>query len=276
MTFWLGSVRLEDRRNEMQRSPVVGDELKKRARRCVEGDPIPGQTDESAPNVKKRKYQGEWMICRMNRELGKEQRKHLLGARGNGSGREKRVKQCHRTRETTSGQHAEARSRGSGRHRSRSKRVATRDVVQKKERKKRKGKEKREERRGRAESDSRPRSLRLRDRRDEVAKSQVVGDELKSVEGGEEELDESFEDDEVNASRRNQRDDRWRCRLEISNLHDVPLRLRVPLFLAFHSGGSRARLPELATSQHKLQMADTLEMATRRKREVTRRTGWSF
>jgi hypothetical protein len=40
----------------------------------------------------------------------------------------------------------------------------------------------------------------------------------KSVEGGEEELDESFEDDEVNASRRNQRDDRWRCRLEISNL----------------------------------------------------------
>jgi hypothetical protein len=28
MTFWPGSVRLGDRRNEMQRSPVVGDELK--------------------------------------------------------------------------------------------------------------------------------------------------------------------------------------------------------------------------------------------------------
>jgi hypothetical protein len=51
--------------------------------------------------VKKRKYQGEWMVCRMNWELGKEQRKHLLGARGNG--RERRAKKCHRTRETTSG-----------------------------------------------------------------------------------------------------------------------------------------------------------------------------
>jgi hypothetical protein len=28
----------------------------------------------------------------------------------------------------------------------------------------------------------------------------------------------------------------------------MPLRLLVPLFLAFHSGGSRARLPELARS----------------------------
>jgi hypothetical protein len=34
-----------------------------------------------ATEVKNRKYQGEWMICRINWELGKEQRKHLLGAR---------------------------------------------------------------------------------------------------------------------------------------------------------------------------------------------------
>ncbi|KAJ7893182.1 hypothetical protein B0H14DRAFT_2559996 [Mycena olivaceomarginata] len=87
---------------------------RKATRRCVEGGPIPGQTDESAQM--------------MNWELGKEQRKHLLGARGNG--RERRAKKCHRTRETTSG-------------------------------------------------------------------SRVVGDELKSVEEDEEELDESFEDDDV-------------------------------------------------------------------------------
>jgi ubiquitin len=51
--------------------------------------------------------------------------------------------------------------------------------VRKKEKeKKKKRKEEREERRGHAESDSQPRGLRPRDRRDEVCKSQVVGDKL--------------------------------------------------------------------------------------------------
>jgi energy-coupling factor transporter ATP-binding protein EcfA2 len=97
-----------------------------------------------ATEVKKRKYQGEWMICRINWELGKEQRKHLLGARGNG--REKRansatglVKQraeyvvsytSKRMKYPSARNMPIARSRESGCHNSRSKRVATREVVQ--------------------------------------------------------------------------------------------------------------------------------------------------